>query len=96
MVCRLILCRSAKIDPGILAALTAEAFRTRLAAVAELALQMEEERTSAARAACLVLQRHLQRERDYQVRRAITKALAEEFEQPAEVMICCSKPPPAP
>src|SRR5205807_2116980 len=59
-------------------------FMTRLGGVARLALQMEEGRANAARAARLILQRHLQRERDYQVRRAITNALAEELQQPAE------------
>ena len=75
---------SSQIDPGIMAALAAETFRMRMGAVAELALQMEEGRSNAARAARLILQRHLQRERDYQVRRAITKALAEELQHPAE------------
>jgi TIR domain/Caspase domain len=75
---------SSQVDPGIMAALAAEAFRMRLGAVAELALQMEEGRTNAARAARLLLRRHLQRESDYRVRRAITNALADELQQPAE------------
>jgi hypothetical protein len=76
---------SSQIDPEIMSALAAEAYRMRLGAVAELALQMEEGRTNAARAARLILQRQLQRERDYQVRQAITKALTEGLQQPAEV-----------
>jgi hypothetical protein len=75
---------SSQIDPGIAVALAAEEFRTRLGAVAELALLMDEGNTIAARAARLFLQRHLQGERDYQVRRAITKALTEELQQTAE------------
>jgi thiol:disulfide interchange protein len=75
---------SSQIDPGIMTALAAEEFRTRLGAVAELTLQMEEVHTVAARAARRLLQRHLQGERDYQVRRAITKALAEELQQTAK------------
>jgi hypothetical protein len=74
---------SSQIDPGILAALGAEEFRTRLGAVAELSLQMEEGYTVAARAARLILQRHLQYERDFQVRRAITRALDQEANRPS-------------
>jgi hypothetical protein len=68
---------SSQIDPGITAALDADEFRTRLGAVAELTLQMDEVHTVAARAARRLLQRHLERERDVQVRRAITRALEE-------------------
>src|SRR5437763_16032879 len=68
---------SSQIDPEITAALAAEEFRTRLGAVAELILQMDEVHTVAARAARRLLQLHLDRERDYQVRRAITKALGD-------------------
>ena len=68
---------TSQIDPGIMTALAAEEFRTRLGAVAELTLQMDEVHTVAARGARRLLQRHLQRERDYQVRRAITKALGD-------------------
>ena len=66
---------ASQIDPGVLAALASEEFRTRLGAVAELTLQMEEVRTVAARAARRLVERHLPRERDYQVRRAIMRAL---------------------
>jgi hypothetical protein len=76
---------SSQIDPGIMAALAAEEFRTRLGAVAELTLQMDEVHTVAARAARRLLQRHLQRERDFQVRRAITRALEEKSNRPSEV-----------
>jgi hypothetical protein len=58
-----------------MAALAAEGYRMRLGAVAELSLQMDEVHTIAARAARRLLERHLQRERDFQVRRAITRAL---------------------
>ena len=68
---------SSQIDPGITAALDADEFRTRLGAAAELTLQMDEVHTVAARAARRLLQRHLERERDVQVRRAITRALEE-------------------
>jgi hypothetical protein len=70
------------IDPGIMAALAAEEFRTRLGAVAELTLQMEEVNTVTARRARRVLEHHLGRERDYVVRAAITNALSEEREKP--------------
>jgi colicin import membrane protein len=56
-----------------------------LGAVAELTLQMDEVHTVAARAARRLLQRHLQRERDFQVRRAITRALEEKSNRPSEV-----------
>ena len=75
---------ASQIDPGVIAALAAEEFRTRLGAVAELTLQMDEVHTVAARAARLLLQRHLQRERDYQVRRAITRALEGGSNRPSE------------
>ena len=68
---------SAKVDPTIMAALGAEEYRLRLGAVAELALKIDEGHTAAARAARTALQRHLQIERDYQVRVAISKALGE-------------------
>jgi hypothetical protein len=64
-----------QIDPEVMAALAAEEYRMRLGAVAELSLQMDEVHTIAARAARRLLERHLQRERDFQVRRAITRAL---------------------
>jgi hypothetical protein len=73
---------SSQIDPGIMAALATEEFRTRLGAVAELTLQMDDGHTVAARAARRLLQRHLQRERDYQVRRAITRALEGDLGNP--------------
>ena len=78
---------ASQIDPGVIAALAAEEFRTRLGAVAELTLQMDEVHTVAARAARLLLQRHLQRERDYQVRRAITRALEEGPSRPSEAAL---------
>ena len=58
---------SSRIDPEILAALTAAEFRLRLGAVAELTLQMGdgEGDTCLARAARVVLEKHLQHERDY-------------------------------
>src|SRR5207245_1338608 len=62
------LMRASQIDPGITVALASEEFRTRLGAVGELTLQMDEVHTVAARAARRLLQRHLDRERDYQVR----------------------------
>jgi hypothetical protein len=67
---------SSQIDPAVLSALEADEFRMRLGAVAELALPIEEGNAPQSRAARLLLQRHLQRERDYQVRRAIVRALA--------------------
>jgi hypothetical protein len=75
---------ASQIDPGIMAALAAADFRTRLGGVAELALQIDEGQAIAARAARLLLQRHLSVERDYQVRAAIAKALAVESGHPAE------------
>ena len=54
-----------QIDPEVMAALAAEEYRMRLGAVAELSLQMEEVHTIAARAARRILERHLQRERDF-------------------------------
>jgi hypothetical protein len=74
---------SSQIDPEVIGALAVAEVRTRLGAITELALQIDEGHTVAARAARLILQRHLQRERDYQVRRAITKVLAEEVKQAA-------------
>ena len=73
-----------QIDPEIRAALVAQEYRTRMGAVAELTLQMDEIHTVAARAARRLLQRHLQRERDFQVRRAITRALEEGSNRPSE------------
>jgi hypothetical protein len=75
---------SSQIDAGITTALDADEFRTRLGAVAELTLQMDEVHTVAARAARRLLQRHLQRERDLRVRRAISMALEEGSRRPAE------------
>ena len=75
-----------QIEPEIRAALAAEEYRTRMGAVAELTLQMDEIHTVAARAARRLLQRHLQRERDFQVRRAITRALEEGSNRPSEVV----------
>jgi hypothetical protein len=69
------------IDPGIMAGLAAEEYRTRLGAVAELALKMEEVHTLTARSARRLLQHHLERERDYIVRAAITNALREELKK---------------
>jgi hypothetical protein len=62
--------------------LEAEEFRMRLGAVAELAQQLAEGNSMAARSARQLLQRRLERERDYLVRTAITKALQENW--PAE------------
>jgi hypothetical protein len=73
-----------QIDAEIRAALVAQEYRTRMGAVAELTLQMDEIHTVAARAARRFLQRHLQRERDFQVRRAITRALEEGSNRPSE------------
>jgi hypothetical protein len=75
---------SSQIDPGIMTALVAEEFRTRLGAVTELTLQMDEVHTVAARAARRVLERHLLRERDFQVRRAIARALEGGSNRPSE------------
>jgi hypothetical protein len=70
-----------QIDPETIAALIAENWRTRLGAVTELVRLMQEGNTTAARAACLVLQRHLdnpkQPELNYRVRDAITDALGQ-------------------
>ena len=67
-----------QVDPEIIAALAAEEFRTRLGAVAELALQLGEKGSIAERGARLLLQRRLERERDYAVRTAITMALQDD------------------
>ncbi len=80
---------SSHVDPETIAALAAENWRTRLGAVSELAQQMREGGTIAARAARLALRRHLQqpepqREHDYRVRDAINKALEEEEKQRTE------------
>jgi hypothetical protein len=68
---------SARVDPAIVAALGAEEYRLRLGAVAELALNIDEDHTAAARAAHMVLQRHLEHERDFAVRSAVLKALGQ-------------------
>jgi hypothetical protein len=72
---------AAKIDPDTIVALMAENWRTRLGAVAELAQQLREENTIAARAARRTLQQRLanseQAELNYRVRDAIAQALAE-------------------
>jgi hypothetical protein len=73
-----------QIDPEIVAALVAAEYRTRLGAVAELTLKIEEGQTIAARAARRILERHLQLERDYQVRRAIIRALEQGSDHPHE------------
>jgi hypothetical protein len=80
---------SSHVDPETIAALAAENWRTRLGAVTELAQQMHEGSTIAARAARLALRRHVQqpepqREHDYRVRDAINKALEEEDKRRAE------------
>jgi hypothetical protein len=75
---------ASQIEPGIMAGLAAQEYRTRLGAVAELALKMEEVHTVTARTSRRLLQHHLERERDYIVRAAITNALREEPKQPAE------------
>ena len=67
---------SSRIDPDTLAALAAVEYRTRLGAVTELTFQMVEGSPLVARGARLLLQRHLQKERDYVVRQAIERALA--------------------
>jgi len=69
---------TARLDPGIMAALAAGEYLTRLGAVTELVLKMNEGHTAVARAARLVLQRHLLHERDFAVRSAITMALDQE------------------
>jgi hypothetical protein len=66
-----------KIDLGVTTALSAQEFRIRLGAVAELALIIGEGRSTEARAARRLLLHHLDHQRDYQVRAAITKALTE-------------------
>jgi Caspase domain len=75
-----------QVDPQttatLIGALEAEEFRMRLGAVAELAQQLAEGNSMAARSARQLLQRRLERERDYLVRTAITKALQENW--PAE------------
>ena len=75
-----------QVDPQttatLIASLSAEEFRMRLGAVAELAQQLAEGNSVAARSARQLLQRRLERERDYLVRTAITKALQENW--PAE------------
>ena len=72
---------SSQIDPETIAALIAENWRTRLGAVTELAHLVREGNTVAARAARLVLQRHItnskQPELNYRVRDAITDALGQ-------------------
>jgi hypothetical protein len=75
---------SSQINPGVTAALMAEEFRMRLGAVAELTLTIDEGQAPAARAARQLLQSHLQRERDYQVRAAIAKALGGQPGKPSE------------
>jgi hypothetical protein len=72
-----------QINPGITSALASMDHRMRLGAVAELALHIEEGQPSFSHAARLLLQRHLRIERDYQVRRAITKAVPERPRQAA-------------
>src|SRR5215471_12348192 len=76
---------SSQIDPETVAALTAENWRTRLGAVTELAHLMREGNTIAARAARLMLQRHVdnlkQPELNYRVRDAIADALSQEEKQ---------------
>jgi uncharacterized caspase-like protein len=72
---------SSQIDAETIAALMAENWRTRLGAVTELAHLMREGNSTAARAARLVLQRHLvnakQPELNYRVRDAVTDALGQ-------------------
>lgn len=66
-----------QVDPATRAALAGEDWRARLGAVAELAQQLREGVSIAARPARMLLQDQLQRERDYAVRTAITTALHE-------------------
>jgi formylglycine-generating enzyme required for sulfatase activity len=68
---------SSRIDSGTIAALEAIEYRTRLGAVTELTFQMIQGNRFAARVARRLLERHLQIERDYRVRPAIKRALAE-------------------
>ena len=77
---------SSRIDPEIITALAATDYRTRLGAVTELTLQMGdgEGGTAVARAARVVLQHHFQHERDYVVRQAVNRALADDEKRRAE------------
>ncbi len=72
---------SARFDPEIASALVSADYRLRLGAVAALELLTDGEHAVTARHARLLLQRHLQLERDYQVRAAIAKVLATELKQ---------------
>jgi Caspase domain len=81
-----------RVDPEIVAALAAEEFRTRLGAVAELALQLGEKGSIAERGARLLLQRRLERERDYAVRTAIIKALQDDWRPEAARQAAEKKP----
>jgi hypothetical protein len=71
------LASSSRIDPGTVADLKASEYRRRLGAVSALTFLMAESDVVVARAACLLLQRHLPDERDFQVRQAISTALTE-------------------
>jgi hypothetical protein len=77
---------TSQIDPETIVALAAENWHTRLGAVAELTQQMRNHDAITARAAGVVLQRHLnnpkQPELNYRVRDAITNALAAQTEAP--------------
>jgi hypothetical protein len=65
---------SSQIDPGIMAALAAGRHFGCAWALSPSSLYRWKRGAATQRAPPLILQRHLQRERDYQVRRAITKA----------------------
>ncbi len=83
----------ARVDADIQTALGSAAdHRLRLGAVAELAHQMRGNDKAAARGARLLLTRHLQQERDFLVRQAITEAL-ETASPPKRAE---AKPPPPP
>ncbi|HEX5325633.1 MAG TPA: caspase family protein [Acetobacteraceae bacterium] len=66
---------AARVDPATQAALAAQDYRLRLGAVTELVQQMRGTDKPAAHGARLLLARHLEQERDFLVRRAITDAL---------------------
>ena len=79
---------SSQIDPETLAALESQNWHARLGAAIDLAQQMREGTSIAARGARLTLERHLHHpqrpERDFRVRQAIDNALAVEEQRRAE------------
>lgn len=74
---------AARVDAATQAALAAPDYRLRLGAVTELVQQMRGTDKAAAHGARLLLARHLEQERDFLVRRAITDAL-DAGDRPAE------------